>query len=98
MLSISIHPQAGELKFEAQDFWPENGNCVRLSLKSDELSTSAYGYNRGVEHEISCYGMSDATGESLCLLGQLDDFYRAKLLPIMRDMLAEQILEANEDA
>lgn len=95
-MSMNIHPQsrnvAGCLRLKAYHFTPENSNAVRVLFTSDTRSGGD-----DVEMAITAFNLSDQTAEGLHLFASIDETYRAKLLPILRDMLAEQELE-KEDA
>jgi len=98
-ISISVFPQTmvDELDFSAGEVSFENENAVKLKFSSLEYNDEEKKANYKVENEFTLFCLNAPTAECLSIVGRLDKTYRAKLVPILRDMLAEQELE-KEDA
>ena len=98
-LQLSVFPQTmdDELKFSAGEVSLTNSNGVTLKFSSFEYNDKDQRGSFKVENTVTIYRMNTATAECLSIVGRLDETYRAKLVPILRDMLAEQELE-KEDA
>jgi hypothetical protein len=86
---LNIHPVSyNRLHFKASPAMKDNGNCVSLFFWSLERRAQ-YDFDT-VQTEVTAFRMNDTDAEILSTIGLLRDEYREKLLPAIRDALADQ--------